>query len=234
MTTVTILSILIVVIFLVFLFLYFDLSSKNEELLNRISQLEQDNKVLEAETLKFSLQPHTLRNIFAQFHVISQKLTVGIDALTDSLEYLFDKGKNHFVSIKEEVEFIEQYLKLNSLFLNEIDAITIDRKEVDRNVIEDKSKQIPHLITAYFLENAFKHGNKKHPEFLRVKIIAKNQLFEIHVINKLKPSTQVRKTTGIGLDNMKKRLNLFTPNKFEIKNSCNEEEYHSILKIQLT
>ncbi len=154
--------------------------------------------------------------------------------MTVSLEYIFHKGKEHFVTVYDEIEFIKNYLSLNDLFIHEIDAIKIDTKEIDDEILNSENYKIPHLITAYFLENAFKHGDKNHPEFLQVKITLNKNFFELLVVNKIKPNSFQRKTTGIGLENMKKRLNLFVKNNFEIKNSCNEQEYFSKLRISFT
>ena len=103
-------------------------------------------------------------------------------------------------------------------------------KQVDLNSSYYNIECIPHLITAYFLENAFKHGDLNHPEFLRIYISLKNNRFELVVINRVKMNYREKKS-GIGLNNMHKRLNLLMQGKFEIKNSCNEEIYQSTLII---
>lgn len=203
-----------------------------EELKKKNDILKEEIKILEAETLKYQLQPHTLLNLFAHMQALSKKISKGWDSLSNSLEYIFYNGENHFVTIKEELHFVENYLTLNKVFLQHIDAVEfIDNStEEARN---SESKVIPHLITAYLLENAFKHGDKTAPEFLMVKVIANEEVFEIIVENKFRHSRIKKTREGIGIKNMRKRLDLFVPEKYEIKSSCNEHLYSSSLKIML-
>lgn len=199
------------------------LSIKNKELLK-------NNLMLEANHLKFLLQPHTLNNILSNLKVFSNKLNRGMDSLSDILEYIFYKGENHFVSVKDEIDFIKKYMALNDLFIHEIDAIVINDSHIDIRSEYYELECIPHLITAYFLENAFKHGDVNHPEFLRIHISLKKNRFELNVVNRISIHHREKKN-GIGLKNMNKRLNLLMNGKFEIKNSCNEEIYQSTLII---
>ncbi|MBN9293286.1 MAG: histidine kinase [Flavobacteriia bacterium] len=199
----------------------------------QIQMLEENKRLLEAETLKYQLQPHTLRNLFAQMQALSNKLNKGWESLTTLMEYVFYKGKDHFVTIEEEIDFVTNYVKLNEVFISDFSSIKINLDGVDEKVKNSGRRQIPHLITAYLLENAFKHGNKTHTEFLRIKITANYSLFEIQVINKIRPVYSKNKTAGIGLENMRKRLDLFATDRWEHKTSCNEEEYHSSLRIKL-
>lgn len=188
------------------------------------------NISLEANRLKFILQPHTLNNILAQLKVFSNKLNRGMDFLSDNLEYIFYKGENHFVSLEDEIEFIKNYLALNGLFIRGIDAITIDDSRVDKNSNYYHIECFPHLITAYFLENAFKHGDTNHTDFLKVYLTLERDRFELTVINQIKVASYHKKS-GVGLENMKSRLNLLMNGKFEIVQRCNENEYHSTLII---
>jgi LytS/YehU family sensor histidine kinase len=199
------------------------LSLKNKDLLS-------NNLSLEANQLKFLLQPHTLNNVLSNLKVFSNKLNKGMDSLSEILEYIFYKGENHFVSVQDEIDFVKKYMALNDLFIHEIEAIKIIDSKIDTNSEYYNLECIPHLITAYFLENAFKHGDLNHPEFLRIYISLKDNRFEINVINRVKLD-YTEKKSGIGLKNMKKRLNLLMQGKFEIKNSCNEEIYQSTLII---
>lgn len=238
-TTITIIALIIFSVFLgiVLINIILKRDQKEERMKLMEEQLEvyyKENKLLEAERYKFQLQPHTLKNLFDQMNTFANKLNKGMESLSSTLEYIFYKGADHYVTVEDELEFIQKYLKLNDLFISEPFAIKWDFSEVDENIKKSKNKRIPHLITAYFLENAFKHGDKTHPEFLRVKVFTTKDAFEIHVINKLRPNSIIRSSTGTGLVNMKKRLDIFATNNYEIFNSCNEGEYISKLTIRFT
>lgn len=207
------------------------LKKRNKELQVEMNRIRTDNRFLEAEKLKFQLQPHTVNNLFAQMRVFTNRLNDGMNSLSNTLEYVFYKGRDNYVTIEDELNFIEQYLGLNELFLNELFSIQTDFKGVKMNIRASENHKIPHLITAYFLENAFKHGDKNHPEFLKVIVLATEEKFELNVINKLKPNQSTRKSHGIGLENMKRRLDLFANKRYKITNSCTEHDYHSTLII---
>ena len=194
--------------------------------------LEAENALLGAEHLKFQLQPHTLNNILANLKTIATKLSRGMDALSETLEYILYKGRTNLVSVEDELGFLQTYLKLNDLFLTGVDAIVIDSSEVDRGSPFFEQACIPHLISAYFIENAFKHGDQDHPEFLRIRVKLDHQLFQLHVTNRIRQKPDAR-LGGLGLQNMEKRLELLMNGRYRINTSSTQEEYHAILTIQL-
>jgi LytS/YehU family sensor histidine kinase len=194
------------------------------------AKLLADNALLEAEHLKFQLQPHTLNNILAHLKLTANKLNKGLASLSETLEYILYKGNNHLVSVDEEMTFIKEYLRLNELFITEIDAIKEDYSQVNRNSKYFSSPCIPHLITAYFIENAFKHGTITEKESLKISLKLTDKEFEMTVVNKMKQKPTTAKG-GLGLSNMKKRLELLASNKYDIKNNINENEFHSTLTI---
>jgi LytS/YehU family sensor histidine kinase len=205
---------------------------KERELISKENaRLVAQNAVLEAEQLKFQLQPHTLNNLLANLRLIASKLNRGLNSFSETLEYILYKGKSNLVSVKDEIEFINTYIALNELFINEIDAIIVKDTEVDKNSKFYNASCIPHLITAYFIENAFKHGDTAHPEFLRITLKLSHTSFEMTVTNQIKKKP-INTSGGIGLKNMKNRLDLFLAGKYEIRNSCNEHLYLSTLIIR--
>lgn len=227
--------IIIILIALLLWFIY-KLGKKQKALdqsFRNISHLEAQNALLEAEHLKFQLQPHTLNNILANLKVIAKKLNKGMDALSETLDYILYKGNHHLVSVEDELNFIKKYLALNDLFISEIDSIKVHESQVNRTSMHFTKPCVPHLISAYFIENAFKHGDVNHPEFLTITIKLSDTQFEISVVNRIKQKPTVSKSGGIGLSNMKKRLELLMADKYTIANQCNEQLYYSTLTINL-
>ena len=208
------------------------LEQLRDDLVKEKVALEAENALLASEHLKFQLQPHTLNNILANLKAISTKLSRGMDALSSTLEYILYKGRSNLVSVEEELGFVDTYLKLNDLFLTTLDPIAIETSEVDRTSPFFKAPCIPHLISAYFIENAFKHGDKDHPEFLRIRMKLDQQLFQLQVTNRIRQKPDPR-LGGLGLQNMEKRLALLMTGRYQINTSSSHEEYHAILTIQL-
>ena len=194
------------------------------------AQLIADNALFEAEHLKFQLQPHTLNNILANLKVIANKLNKGLASLSETLEYILYKGNNHLVSVRDEITFVKEYINLNKLFITDIDMIKENFVEVNTTSKYYSTPCIPHLITAYFLENAFKHGDTNHKDFLSIQIKLTDKEFELKVRNKVNPKPNPGKG-GLGLTNMKKRLELLSANKYNIDSQLSNGEYLSTLTI---
>ncbi|MBP6312670.1 MAG: histidine kinase [Flavobacteriales bacterium] len=198
----------------------------------RLKELERENVLLGTEHLKFQLQPHTLNNILASLKAISNKLSRGMDALSSTLEYILYRGRTNLVTIDEEITFIRTYVDLNELFLTELEPIKLDTSELGKHSAFYTQPCIPHLISAYFIENAFKHGDVNHPEFMRIRVKLDNTHFQLHVSNRIrqKPNDKVG---GLGLQNMEKRLALLMAGRYTITSSSDHSEYHAILTLQL-
>lgn len=216
----------------IWLFIKLKRERKQREILARENRkLLADNALLETEQLKFQLQPHTLNNILANLKVTASKLNKGLDSLSEILEYIIYKGNTNLVCVQDEIAFIKKYLQLNDLFTNEIDSITLDSTQIMPTSKYYYTACIPHLITAYFIENAFKHGDINNPDFLKVDLTLTDRYFAMKVVNKIKKKAANSKG-GIGLKNMKERLDLLLPGKYEISNSANDQEYQSNLVIR--
>ena len=226
--------IIAIVLFGISIWLYAKLKKEKiqkDKLVKDNTKLMAENALLEAEHLKFQLQPHTLNNILANLKAISNKLNRGMDSLSETLEYILYKGNKHLVTVEDELHFIKRYLALNDLFISEIDSIKVDDKEVNKLAKPYKVLCVPHLITAYFIENAFKHGDVNHAEFLKINIRLNDREFYMSVTNKLRNNYTPKASGGLGLKNMNKRLELLMSNKYKIESSKNETEYTSILTI---
>jgi LytS/YehU family sensor histidine kinase len=224
---------IIVVFIVVCIWLYSKLTTEKKQrdkLARKNAKLIADNALLEAEHLKFQLQPHTLRNMVATLHVASKNLYKGSEALAETLDYILYHGNKHLVSVADELTFLESYKSLQGNFVYQTNSIKIDKSAINTNSKYYSATCLPHLITAYFIENAFKHGDVNHPEFLTIRLKLSDKTFEMSVVNRINQKPNNHKG-GLGLTNMRKRLDILLSGKYEIKNSCNEQEYHSTLTI---
>lgn len=224
-----------VLLFSLILWLGNELSKEKEksELLDRkVKNLTAENSANKAEQLKFQLQPHTFNNLVAHLKRSANKLNNGLHALSDVLDYILYSGRDHFVSVEQELAFIKDYLNLNEILMSEIDAIQLDSTQVDTNSKYFSSQCIPHLISAYFLENAFKHGEINESNPLKIVFKLDDNTFEMTVSNSIKNKSSVT-NGGIGLNNMKERLEILFPNKHEIRSQIIEKEYQATIIINL-
>lgn len=209
-----------------------DLNTQKDKLHRENSQLIADNAMLEADHLKFQLQPHTLGNVVTTLNAIAKNLHRGTESLAESLNYILYKGNTHLVSVEEEISFIKKYIQLNQILYSDIISTSIDDSQVNKTSKYYNAQCIPHLISAYLVENAYKHGDTTHTDFLKIVLKLSDYSFEMSVVNRLNKKPAENKNGGLGLINMEKRLELLLNGKYEVKRSCNEQEYHSTLIIR--
>lgn len=229
------LQILLVLAFALAVWSYFSMKKerkKSARLHDENAQLLAQNAILEAEQLKFQLQPHTLNNILANLKAVASKLHRGMDALSETLEYIIYKGKGHLVTVEDELVFIQRYLILNELFLTHMDSIKLDDTRVNANSEFYRKPCLPHLVTGYLLENAFKHGDTRDPNFLSISVCLSDRVFELQVSNKVR-SGHSNRNGGIGLQNMRKRLDLLASGNYELNHQQTDSEFISTLTVKL-
>lgn len=208
-----------------------DLKLENERLFKQKEELTESNKTLTTENLKFQLQPHTLGNVIDTLKSIAKNLHRGTESLAESLKYILYNGNNHFVTVEEEVNFISEYIKLNELLYSNIISINIDDTQLNRFSKYYNTPCIPHLITAYLIENAFKHGDIRQADFLKIRLKLTESSFEITVVNRISNRIKESKQGGLGLKNMQKRLEILLKGKYIINSTCNLHEYSANLII---
>ena len=137
------------------------------------------------------------------------------------------EGEKEVVKLKAEVEYLKNYIELHKMrYHKEIDV----KFEAE---IEDDYKVMP-LLFIILLENAFKHGieNLSKGAYVHVHISAKNNNVNLELENNFDP-TLTKEDNGIGLKNLKRRLELVYPKKHTLSFSTAENVYKAKLALQL-
>jgi LytS/YehU family sensor histidine kinase len=124
--------------------------------------------------------------------------------LSNLLDYLLYQTEKPFVLISEEIEHIEDYIALEKMRFN-------DTLEVKMNIqLDSKSTTIAPMLLLPFIENSFKHGSIIHGKLtIDIQLMASTD--KVHFEIKNSNSKNKSATHGIGLDNIKKRLELLYP-----------------------
>ncbi|MFL0685335.1 MAG: sensor histidine kinase [Algoriphagus aquaeductus] len=186
------------------------ISAQRNEIELRNSQLASELKFL-----KLQLSPHflfnTLNNIYSMAYFKDNNTAPAIMKLSEMMRHMLYEDQGKFVSLAKEITFMENFIELWRLKLDEKPKITFHHSGVsDRN-------RVAHLIFLVFLENAFKHGNTVDGTIdIRLTVDAQETL-HFYIRNEI---LDARKTaeeeSGVGLANVKKRLNLIYPGKHEL------------------
>ena len=189
----------------------------------RMQLEEEKRKSAEAELvwLKHQLNPHflfnTLNNISSLTQIDPDKAQESIGQLSDLLRYALYDSEAEKVSLAAEMEFMSNYIDLMALRCNELTKV-----EKDFEVPQEHVEVAP-LLFISLIENAFKHGvNARYPSSVKVRMYYRNGEVCFHCFNTVfynnKPIEIVKKSdhvgSGIGLENMKRRLELLYPGRY--------------------
>lgn len=207
---------------------YFELEARKQE-------LENESLISELKFLKSQINPHflfnTLNNLYYLAYTKSPSTTEVIAKLSQMMRYMIYDSNHQLVPLQKELEYMENYISLEKLRLN--DEVPI---EYTINGSVDGVRIAP-LILITFLENAFKHGigNNKKNSWIKAQINVENNVCTYIVSNSKIYDTDktVNEKSGIGLQNVKRRLDLSYENKYRLDVSENEDTYSIHLKLQL-
>ena len=183
----------------------------------RSEQLGLENIQAELQLLKAQVHPHflfnTLNNIYSFVLNRDDRAARLVDKLAGMIDYMRTEGENSFVPLEKEIRLIKDYVGLEKVRYG-------DRLDLQVNInAEDQHKLIAPLLMIPFVENSFKHGTSQMLRRPWVKLeitCVGNQLF--FNLSNSKPSltTPGKLNKGIGLNNVKKRLQLLYPGKHQL------------------
>lgn len=174
----------------------------------------------ELNLLKAQINPHflfnTLNNLFGLARKRDRRTADGIAQLSHLMRYMIYDSKVEQIELEKEVEQIKRLIDLQKLrFLLE-DDIDIDF-QVKGNITELK---IPPMLLIPFVENAFKHGiSLSKKSFIKIDLKIKEQYLHFHIINTIhrKKYNDNETESGLGLENVKRRLELLYPDGYKLE-----------------
>lgn len=186
-----------------------------------ISKIKNEKTKAELMFLKSQVSPHfffnMLNNLYGLVTKDAQKAQELILKLSDMMRYSIYEGEKETVTIQEEIEFLKNYIALHKMRYHK--EIT-----VDFNCDIDENQKVVPLLFIILLENAFKHGVENLRENAYIKMSLTTSQNEIRFVienNYEKAENQ----SGIGLKNLKRRLELVYPNQHELTFSATENVY---------
>jgi LytS/YehU family sensor histidine kinase len=173
----------------------------------------------ELNLLKAQINPHflfnTLNNLYGLSRRQNKAASDGIAQLSHLMRYMIYDSQVNEIRLEKEIKQIDRIINLQKLRFSKEDNILIDFK-VEGNV---KSIQIPPMLLIPFVENAFKHGiSLKFPSFIRIKIKSSGNKMYFSIRNSLHKQIKVNgeNNSGMGLHNVKRRLELLFPERHEL------------------
>jgi len=172
-----------------------------------MTELKHQNLQAEMDYLKYQINPHffmnTLNNIHALIDIDAECAKSAVIELSKMMRYvLYDSGREH-ISLEKDVQFLENYIEL--MRIRYVDAIDI-RVRYPRPL--PAGVTIPPLLLIVFVENAFKHGvSYNRSSFIHIDIACDGGMLVSRIVNSRHREPDAGRT-GIGLENVRKRLDL--------------------------
>jgi two-component system LytT family sensor kinase len=195
--------------------------------------LQQEQLQTELKFLKSQINPHflfnSLNNLYALTLSKSDSAPEVVLRLSNILRYILYESNEGYVSVRKEMEHVKDYVAVEKLRLGMGVSIDID---IDDAIQDDP---VEPMLFLTLVENAFKHSEDILPEkrFIRIHAKSLDTGFRFLIENTFSPSKRDSETGGIGLENIKKRLNLIYPNQHDIKSSTADGVYRVDLIIKL-
>lgn len=209
--------------------LYF-MSQRDRE---RQKIIDQRNLEQQMEYLKYQVNPHffmnTLNNIHALVDIDPERAKTTIVELSKMMRHILYEGSKKLIPLTREVEFLNLYVQLMRLRYTRKVHINVD---VPPQLPELK---LPPLMLIIFVENAFKHGiSYREESFIDIKLRVEDKRLLFSCCNS-KP-TQVQRTNekgGMGLQNVRQRLELLYDDDYTLDISDGEKTYEVKLDIPM-
>jgi len=196
-----------------------------------IYELEQSKIYAELEQLKNQINPHFLFNMLNNANVLTKKdpdkASQVLMKLSDLLRYqLYDSARDK-VLLTSDIHFLEDLLNLEKVRRDSFDFLI--SKEGDLSGV-----QIPPLLLISFVENAVKHNNDAtKPSYVNLYFDVRNDELFFKCINSKPMLKSVHDTGGLGLINVKRRLELLFPATHNLNIEEDSERYCVTLTIKL-
>lgn len=171
---------------------------------------ESQRTTAELNYLRKQTNPHflfnSLNSIYSLAHKKSDLVPDAIVTLSELMRYMLYETDNKTVLLEKEINYIQNYIELQKLRLNNIENIFVNVHG------ETKNKFIEPLLLISFIENAFKYGTDyKGNTHIKIKIQIEGNILDFWVENRVEKFESDPENSGIGISNIKNRLKLLYP-----------------------
>ncbi|MDE6300494.1 MAG: sensor histidine kinase [Muribaculaceae bacterium] len=198
----------------------------------RRREVEAQRDRAEIDLYRAQIKPHfmfnTLNSLYGLFLTGNANALPSLEKFISMMRYIHTTASHtESVSLSEEADYIQQYVELQSLRLN-------DKTKVALNIdIADKSLRVPPMLLVTFVENCFKHGVSPVEEStITISLTERDGVLEFRTCNRMFPNRRVGE--HLGIENCRKRLNLSYPDSHRLTISDADRLFGVELIINLT
>ena len=222
-------------LFMVFLSLGLRVLERQSKIEKTQEEMEKAKLNAELALLKNQISPHfffnTLNNIYSLSTINPEDSRTAILKLSKMMRYLLYDSEDGDTKLSNEIELMTNYIDLMKLRLEENYNLSVKYPD------EYEDFRIPPLLFIPFIENAFKHGvSFRKDSFIDICLATSENTIIFRSLNSISGSATKTglESSGIGLNNVRKRLDLLFPGKHDLQLNKTESTFEVLLKIQVT
>lgn len=186
------------------------------------ARVEKENRELQFKTLQEQITPHFMFNVLNHIHVLMQE-DVGLasfllEKYADILRYQLYQGQKEFIRLEQEVQFLKNYIEVERIRWE-------DKLDVSCSwQTKDETIEIPPLLLITFIENAFKHVSRcsSTKGYVDIALSQQDRQLTLNVENATSPLESAKEASGLGLMNVRKRLDILYPKNYVL--TCRETD----------
>jgi len=199
--------------------------------------LEKEKLESELKFLKYQFNPHflfnTINSIFFLINQDPEKASASLAKFSEMLRHQLYECNDTQIPLTKEIEYLENFIQLEKLRQN--DDVRVSFKQEGEGV---QCLGIAPFILMIFVENAFKHVSRQGRDFnwIRIRLSVKQQRLSFFIANSCpaKASTDVVRYGGIGLNNVRRRLELLYPGRYELSVKNTGTTFEADLQMELS
>lgn len=205
--------------------------SRHAEIEKRQKELEKEMLNSELAFLKNQISPHfffnTLNNIYSLIGINSKDSQDAILKLSKLMRYLLYDSEQGETRLSNEIDFMNNYIDLMRLRLSDKVKLNVSFPEKYEDI------SIPPLLFISVIENAFKHGiSYREKSFIDIRMEVSKAMINFDCVNSFfKAAKESGNESGIGLENLRKRLGLLFPDSHELEIETSESTFNVRIKI---
>lgn len=198
------------------------------EIDQRMDKLEKQNIENEMQYLKYQINPHflmnTLNNIHAMIDIDTELAKQSIIDLSRMMRHVLYDSSGSSTTLDKEVEFLHNYIELMRIrYIDDVE-ITINTP----NINTCRKVTMPPLLLIVLVENAFKHGiSYRKRSYISINIAVDKGSLTCVVANS-RHASQTTEHSGIGLNNITKRLDLIFGNKYTLTTDASSDDKYIV------
>ncbi len=217
---------------------YFHQSRQKKQMLDLSRELGHTSADLRL--LQSQVNPHFLFNVMNTLYGISLqenavRTAAGIEKLSDMMRFMIHENQQDSILLSRELDYLKKYIELQRLRIADIPTIKISHNIPEHAL--DKLYIAPMLLIP-FVENAFKHGiSLNNPSWIRIQIAIQQGVLTFNVYNSVHHNNTEgdleHAQSGIGLKNVKSRLQLAYKDRYQLRLEKTLSEFFVFLTIPL-